>query len=98
MHDPAVLLGFPVAVDQRAPLLRGAEGDRLEELAMVVDVRQRLGESCRDSQPLGARCSVCRLVERADFGGVRLRRSDAELQFLGAELGKRSDLLELSGG
>ena len=97
VHDPAVLLGFPVAVDQRAPLLGGAEGDRLEELAVVVDVRQRLGESCRDPQPLRSRCPVRRLVERPDLGGVRLRRSDAELQFLGAELGKRSDLLELPG-
>ena len=44
VDDPAVLLRLPVAVDQCSPLLRGAEGDRLEELAVVVDVRQRLGQ------------------------------------------------------
>ena len=44
VHDPAVLIGLPVAVDQGSPLLRGAEGDRLEELAVVVDVGQRLGQ------------------------------------------------------
>ena len=97
VHDPAILVGLPVAVDQGAPLLGRAQRDCLEELAMVVDVGKRLGQSSRDPQPLGARCSVCRLVERADFGGVRLRRSDAELQFLGAELGERSDLRELPG-
>ena len=97
VHDPAILLGLPIAVDQRAPLLGGAEGDRLEELAVVVDVRQRLRQSGCDPQSLRPRRSVRRLVERADLGRVRLRRSDAELQFLGAELRKRSDLLELAG-
>ena len=97
VDDPPVLLSLPIAVDQRAPLLGGAEGDRLEELAVVVDVRQRLCQSGRDPQPLGPRGPVRRLVERPDLGRVGLRRTDAELQFLGAELGKRSDLLELSG-
>ena len=97
VHDPAVLLRLSVAVDQGAPLLGRAEGDGLKELTVVVDVRQRLRQSGRDPQALGPRCSVCRLVERADLGRVGSRRFDAELQFLGAELRKRSDLLELSG-
>ena len=97
VDDPAVLLGLPVAVDQGSPLLRGAERDCLEELAMVVDVRQRLGQGGRDPQPLGPRCSVGRLVERADLRRVRLRRPDAELQLLGAELRKRSDLARAFG-
>ena len=97
VHDPAILIGFPVAVDQRAPLLGGAQGDRLEELAVVVDVRQRVGESGRDPEPLCPRCAVGRLVERPDLGRVRLRGCDAELQLLGVELRERSDLLELPG-
>jgi hypothetical protein len=97
VDDPAVLLGLAIAVDQRPPLLRRAEGDRLEELAVVVDVRQRPCQSGCDPQPLGPRCSIGRFVERADLGRVRLRRADAELQLLRAELRERSDLLELAG-
>ena len=98
VDDPAILLRLPIAVDQSAPLLGGAESNRLEELAVMVDVRQRVRESGRDAESLGPRCAVRRLEERPDLGRVRLRGSDTELQFLGAELREWSDLLELPGG
>jgi hypothetical protein len=97
VDDPTVLVCLPVAVDQGAPFLGRAEGDGLEELAVVIDVGQRVGEGGRNAKPLCPRCAVRRLVERPDLGRVRLRGRDAELQFLRAELGERSNLLELPG-